>query len=116
MVDVLFFIVYVVLLAAVALTLWSALKSMRLRDKSQRVVNNVPATRIACGAAALLVVSLLLTFVLGGRSSMLINGLAYTQTFWLKASDMFINTAIVLIVVAIAGVLFGTSGINRKLK
>ncbi len=116
MVEVLLFIVYAMLLAAIVLTLWSALRSLRQRDKSQRVVNNIPAAKIACGAALLLVVCLLLTFLLGGRSSMLINGLAYTHTFWIKAADMFINTTFVLVIVAVVGVVFGTSGINRRLK
>jgi hypothetical protein len=116
MVDLLLVVLYITLFAAVVLTLWSAVRSIRMRGPFRQVVNNIPATRIACAAALLLAVTMLLTFLLGSSSPMLINGTKYSQTFWLKASDMFINTAALLTAVAVIGVIFGVSGFNRKLK
>ena len=116
MVDLLLVVLYIALAVTIALAVWSAVRSFRMRGPSQQVVNNIPAAKIAYAAAVLLVVALLLTFLLGSSSPMLINGKKFSQTFWLKASDMFINTAALQTAVAIFGVIFGVSGYNRKLK
>jgi hypothetical protein len=45
---------------------------------------------------------------------MLINGANYTDTFWLKVSDMFVTSSIVLLLVAIAVTAFGATRYYRK--
>ena len=114
--DAVLVFIYVLVVAAVALAVASAVFSFRKRDRAGAVVNNVPAAKITWGTAGLLVACLLVTFVTGSAEPVLVNGVEYTDTFWLKATDMFINTSIVLLVVAVCGVAFGVSGYNRKLK
>ena len=74
-----------------------------------------PAGRISYGTVALLLICMVLTFALGSSEPLKVNGADYTDTFWLKATDMFINTAIVLVLVALAAVGYGMSGYNRRL-
>lgn len=45
---------------------------------------------------------------------MKINGADYTDTFWLKASDMFVATSLLMIVAAIAAVIYGATKYIRK--
>lgn len=61
----------------------------------------VPVTAIVMGVLALLVITMLATFVLADTDVMTIGGKPYEDTMWLRLSDMFINTMLVLLVVAV---------------
>lgn len=114
--DAVLVFIYILVFAAVALAAVAVFLSVRMRDKSQDEANNIPAAKIAWGTAALLAVTLVMTFISGSSEPVPVNGTPYTNTLWLKATDMFINTSIVLLAVALGGVAFGLSGYNRKLK
>lgn len=114
--DAVLVFIYVLVAAAVVLAVVAAVLGFMKRDRSQGTANNIPAARIMWAVAALLFGSLLVTFVSGSSEPVLVNGVKYTDTFWLKATDMFINTSFVLLAVAVCGVAFGVSGYNRKLK
>ena len=58
---------------------------------------------------------MLITFLLGSAEPVTVNGVEFADTFWLKATDMFINTSLVLLLVAVCGVAFGLSGYCRKM-
>jgi heme/copper-type cytochrome/quinol oxidase subunit 2 len=58
---------------------------------------------------------LLLTFALGSTAPMKINGATYASSFWLRTSDMFIATSLVMMLVAVAAVIYGATKYNRKL-
>ena len=68
------------------------------------------------GVSAMGVLIMMLTFLLGSEEAVMVNGEAYTDSFWLKLTDMFINTAMVLILVAIAVAVYGGLGLNRRKK
>lgn len=114
MVDALLILIALLLAAALAATAWSIVNSLLRRRAETAVVNGVPARRIAVCTAALLVVSLVLTFLLGSSQPLSINGSSFASPFWLKLTDMFIFTALILILVAVAGVAYGASGLNRR--
>lgn len=114
--DLLLFFMYLLLVGAIAVAAVSAVRSLRRRDKGDGRVNGVPARCIAWGTVALLFASLALTFATGSAEPMKINGVDFAETFWLKATDMFVNTIIILMVVALAAVLYGVSGLNRRRK
>lgn len=114
--DLLLFFIYLLLAGATAVAAASALRSLRRRDKGDGRVNGVPARRIAWGTVALLLASLALTFATGSAEPMEINGADFAETFWLKATDMFVNTIVILMAVALAAVLYGVSGLNRRRK
>jgi len=91
MIDAILYIIYALLLVVVVLTLWSALRRVRI-------------TPLMIGVSAGLIVLLLLTYFLADTTPLMINGQEYADLFWLRVSDMLIWTSIVLMIVAIAGV------------
>lgn len=113
--DVVLGYLYFLLFACLVVSVVSVVRGLRQRDASTKIVNGIPAFKIAYGSVALLVASMALTFAFGSSEPVRVNGVAYTDTFWLKATDMFINTSIILIVVALAAVGYGLLGYNRRL-
>ena len=113
--DVVLVFMYVLVFLAAILAVAAIAIGFKARGKSQGKVNNIPAAKIAWGTAGLLVASLLATFLSGSAEPVPVNGVPYTDVFWLKATDMFINTSLVLLAVAVCGVVFGLSGYNRKI-
>lgn len=114
--DLVLVFMYVLVAAAVVLAVAAVAAGAKMGGKSQAVVNNIPAARISLFTAALLVLCLAVTFLLGSSEPVLVNGVKFTDTFWLKATDMFINTSFVLLGLAVLGVAFGVSGYNRKIR
>lgn len=99
---------YLLIIGTLALTVFSLVMAYRNRNKSAAVVNNVPAARIAYIISGGVVALLILTFLFGSSAPMVINGEQYTQTLWLKTADMFIFTAIAMLIVAIAVVAYSS--------
>lgn len=114
--DAVLIFIYALVAAAVLLAVAAVVVGIRRGVRSDAVVNNIPAARISWATAALLAVCLTVTFLLGSPSPVMVNGVEYTDTFWLKATDMFINTSLILLFTAACGTAFGLSGYNRKLK
>jgi len=95
--DVILVLVYVALAAAIGVSAYSVWHGLRNRRKGDDIVNGVPAGRIGWCVAIGLVVCLVVTFLLGSSSPVMTNGVRFTDTFWLKITDMFIYTSILLI-------------------
>jgi hypothetical protein len=95
--DVMLVLVYVALAAAVGVSAYSVWHGLRNRRKGDDIVNGVPAGRIGWCVAIGLVVCLVVTFLLGSSSPVMTNGVRFSDTFWLKMTDMFIYTSILLI-------------------
>ena len=114
LIDIELVVIYLVILVTTVITIWSAVRSLKKRDRSQNIVNNIPVTKIAYGVTALLVVCLLLTFLLGSSKPIQLGEKLYTDSFWLKISDMFIYTSGILIVVAVGCFIYDMSGLSRK--
>ncbi len=114
--DLVLVFIYVLVTATVALVAAAAAAGLRKGGNRQTVTNNIPTAKIAWGTALMLAASLAATFMLGSSEPVLVNGVEYTDAFWLKATDMFINTSLILLAVAVCGVAFGISGYNRKIK
>jgi len=100
--------------AALVLTVWSVAYSLRLR-RGQADSDRVPARRIAWGVAALLVLTMAATALLADTTPLSINGRAFTDTFWLRMSDMLINTSGILMLVAVVCVVGGEVK-NKRIK
>jgi hypothetical protein len=113
-IELLLWTIYVLLAVALGLTCWSLLHNFRLQGHGPVRSNGIPVGRIAWSIAILFAATMGLTFATGSTASLTINGRVFSDTFWLRTSDMFINTSLILIIVAIAGILIGMSGIQRK--
>ena len=77
------------------------------------LLNNVPAARIAYIISGSVVLVLVLTFRRGSSAPRTINGEQYAQTMWLKTADMFIYTALIMLIAAIAAVAYTSLNIKR---
>ena len=102
------------LLLAVAFATFGVGRSICLKGEDEQWNNRIPAKKITYAVVAGTFLLLLLTLLLGSDSDILINGQPYTDHFWLKISDMFIITGIVLLFVAMGAVVFGATRYYRK--
>lgn len=57
---------------------------------------------------------LLLTFLMGSASPMLVNGAEFVDWTWLKVSDMFVLTSLLMLLCAVGAVAFGATRYIRK--
>ena len=96
--DLMLGLMYLMLVVALGVTCWSVCHTLRSRRKGDDIVNGVPAGRIGWCVAFGLIACLLLTFLLGSSSPVMTNGVRFADAFWLKTTDMFIYTSILLII------------------
>lgn len=101
-------------LAALALTVWGAVRGMRMNSSENRVVNNVPARRISVCVAVGTAAVLLLTFALSGTDALRVNGAEYADDFWLRVAGMFVGTSVIMVVAAAVAVVYGSTRYIRK--
>ncbi len=111
-IDMLLGCIYVLLIVTLGLTIWSMVRSLSMRERASKI-QGIPARRIAWGVFALLAVTLVLTCLLADTTPLTINGHAFTDTFWLRVSDMLINSSIILMAVAVICAVLGMSGVGR---
>ena len=102
--DIMLWLMYITVAVALIVTVVSVIKTVRLRTKDEEVVNGVPRTRMAWVVVVAFLLCLVLTFLLGSSEPVRTNGELFTDTFWLKATDMFIYTSLILIIGCFAGV------------
>jgi len=95
--DVMLGLMYLVTAVALGVTAYSVWHGMRTRRKGDDIINGVPAGKIGWCVAIGLVVCLVLTFLLGSSKPVMTNGTLYKDAFWLRLTDMFIYTSILLI-------------------
>ena len=102
------------LIAAFGLAIVSLVNGYKKTIRGKTGTNGIPENKIFCftwlGTLALLV----LTFFLGSSAPLFVNGEKFKDWTWLKASDMFVYTSIVMLVLAIASVIFGATRYIRK--
>lgn len=114
--DLLLGFVDVLLLVTVVVCGISLYREWRSRKSEAVATSGIAAKKIVMGVFAMGVLIMMLTFLLGSEEAVMVNGEAYTDSFWLKLTDMFINTAMVLILIAIAVAVYGGLGLNRRKK
>lgn len=96
--DVILWLMYLVVAIAIIVTAYSVWHGMRNRRKGDDIINGVPAGRIGWCVAIGFVVCMGLTFLLGSSEPVVTNGQPFVDGFWLKVTDMFIYTSILLII------------------
>ncbi len=98
-VDIVLYTIYALLATTVLLTAWSAVRARGLHRGDGGTENGIPAARIVWLTGGVLVLTLALTWLTASTQPLNINGKTYSDAFWLRVSDMLINTALVLIIV-----------------
>jgi len=113
--DVLLGFTMLLLVTALAVGAWAVVTGIRERDKDGDVVNGVPVARIFYCVAAFTVLVMLVSFVFGAPSSVVVNGKVFADAIWLRAANMFVVTSLVMILCAVGAIVFGyVSGYFKK--
>ncbi len=107
---------FLLIIGVIAITIYSVCISLKQRHKSSKGINNIPENKILWATACLLICIMVITFLLGSTSTVMVNGVAFTKVFWLRTVDMFIGTAICLLIIAVISVALGLSGYFRRVK
>ena len=102
--DIMLWLMYIAVAVTLVVTVVSVIRTVRLRTKDDEVVNGVPRTRMAWIVVVAFLLCLVLTFLLGSSEPVKTNGEFFTDTFWLKTTDMFIYTSFILIIGCFVGV------------
>ena len=100
-------VIELLVLATVALTLWSSYKSARLRREARKdqVVN--PTVKIVVAVAALLWLAYVVVELLLTAEPMMINGKPYNDSLWIHVTDIVLNTAGVMFLLAAGTIAYG---------
>ncbi|MFC2276731.1 MAG: hypothetical protein ACFNLG_05655 [Prevotella nigrescens] len=112
--DVLLIFMWALFGLAVFAMVLSLIHSARTISGKQRIVNGIPTYRISVAVFGTTLLCLVLSFMFGSSHPMVINGANYTDKFWLKVSDMFVTSSIVLLLFAIVVTVFGATRYYRK--
>lgn len=107
-------LMWLVLVGAIALALFSVAKTVRKTSKSDAIVNGVNENKIFRITWFVTVVLLVVSFGIGSSEPMSINGNDYAEWLWLKLSDMFVYTSVAMLVIALGAVTFGATRYIRK--
>ncbi len=112
--DVIIVFMEFLVVATACCAVWSLVRGLKIRGKGEKQENNVPVKKIGYSVAAGTALLLILTFLLGSSDPMSVNGVPYTQVFWLKAADMLITSSLVLMAVAVGSMIFGATKYVRR--
>lgn len=96
--------------------LLSVISSARCQGHVLNVSGGIPAGKIATCTALILISALVVSFFTASDSSIIINGKSYTDSWWLNITDMLIHTSEVMLAAAVIAVIYGLSGINRRIQ
>lgn len=114
-VDLLLGFIYVLIAAAIGLCLWSVSRTFRQRERKVTADDKL-ARRLAWIMSSALVFVLLVTCLFASTQPLHINGEPFSDTFWLRVSDMLINSSVILILIAAICVALSAMGIGRMIK
>lgn len=114
--DALIVFMWILLGLTVLAILLSVFHTVKAISVKQRVVNGIPTYKITIAVFGTTFLCLVLSFIFGSSESMVINGTTYADKFWLKASDMFVTSSLILLLAAIGASVFGATRYYRKRK
>lgn len=98
-VDLELWCMYLLLAGGIAVAVWATVRSLR-HQRHEAAHHHVPARRIAIGTTILTLACVVVTFLAGSTKPLQSNGTLFADATWLRLTDMFINTALVLMLVA----------------
>lgn len=108
-------IVFMMMMVAVAVvvTVVTAIRNMR-RNHETANDNLIPASRISYGVAGGTVALMVLTFAVGSSNVLTVNSKPFSDWLWLKMSDMFVSTALIMIAAAVGLLVYGQAKNNAR--
>ena len=105
---------WVLLVLAVVAALVAMVKGLRTSNQDEGLSNGIPSRKIAYSTYGITILLLVLSFAFGSSKAMMVNGAHFTDAFWLRVTDMFVNTSLSLLVIAAGVVIFGATRYYRK--
>lgn len=112
--NVLIVLMWILFAAALILAIVSVVRSYRNTAKQEEKQNGIPENKIFRTTWLGTLLLLVITFVTGSAAPLAINGNEYNEWTWLKASDMFVNTSIAMLLLAFGAVAYGATRYIRK--
>ena len=112
--NLLLVLMYILAFTGIVVGIWSVYRTLKVRGESESVDNNIPTRKLSYTIVFTTIASLLLFFLVGSSQPMRINGISYTDGFWLKVSDMFIYTSLLMIIAGMCVAAYGATKYNRK--
>lgn len=112
--DVLLGFMWFLLAVAVIVAIVAVVRGVQRANRDEGLTNGIPARRITCITYGTTAVILVLTFVFGSTQAMTVNGQTFADTFWLRMSDMFVSSSLLLLVLAAGTAVFGATRYYRK--
>lgn len=112
--DVLLVLMWLLLLLTLGLSVYSIVKGYRLSVKEEKMRNGIPENKIFRFTWLFTLGLLVVTFLVGSSVPMLVNGSEFGDWMWLKVSDMFVTTSILMLLAAFGAVIFGATRYIRK--
>lgn len=96
-IDLVLWLVYLLLAATAAAAVWSAVNGVRTHEPAVDPIaaRYTSATGYVTAGGVFLV--LLLSYLLGASQPVISNGRPFTDAFWLRLTDMFIYSTVILI-------------------
>ncbi len=114
--DVIIGFMLLLVITTLCVTVWTVVRSWKCGNKGSGVNNGIPASRIAWGTIAGMLILLVLTWLFSSTNAISINGKMYADTFWLRTAGMFVGTSLILLLVALCVVIYGYTRYYRKEK
>ncbi|KXO14901.1 MAG: hypothetical protein E6507_02110 [Prevotella bivia] len=112
--DGVLFWMYVLVFITIAFMFYSLYQSIRTIKVEGKIINGIPARKITYIVFAGTFVLMILTFLFGSTSSMQINGIVFSDKFWLQVTDMFVNTILLMLSLSVVVVIFGATRYRRS--
>lgn len=92
---------------ALAVSVLAVMIGLKERDRGDAVVNGIHVARNCYLVAAFTLMVMLLAFMSGSSSGIIVNGKVFTNVMWLKVADMFVISSLVMILAALGAIAFG---------
>jgi hypothetical protein len=89
----------VLLTVALLAAFYAAWHGVRTHSRQRSALDLRHASAVSYGSMVLPLVCLFVTYWLGSTAPLTINGSLFADTFWLRVTDMFIYTSILLIII-----------------
>ena len=92
----------------------SGVRSIRMGGRQGRAENGVPARRIALWLTALVALALVATFALVPATPVTVNSAPYTDAFWLRTTEMLVDTSLLLLAVAVGAIVYSRTRAMKR--
>ena len=96
-IDIVLWAVYLLLLAATVMAVWSAIHGVMTHERIDDPLASRRTSMLGYVTAGLVAVVLLLTYLLASTQPVVSNGKPFSDPLWLRLTDMFIFSSILLI-------------------